>query len=71
MIRKQVTIIAAAVFAAMSGTALAQTTSGSSNTSTTAGQTVAPSASTTVNTEANFKAMPHSTVTIAPSGTTN
>ena len=57
MIRKQFTLIAAAVFATMGGAALAQNTA-NSNTSTTAGQVVAPNASTTTNTESNG-AQPH------------
>jgi hypothetical protein len=57
-------LFSAAALAVCSATVLAQTSSSSN-------QAVAPSASSTVNTDARFKAMPHSNVTISPSATTN
>ncbi|HET7158816.1 MAG TPA: hypothetical protein VFI62_07455, partial [Burkholderiales bacterium] len=52
-------VLSAATFAAFSSAAFAQTGSSSN-------QAVSPSASTTVNAPSEFKAMPHSNVTVSP-----
>lgn len=66
MIRKNsiAGVFGAAALVAFSSAAVAQTSS-------TSQQGVAPSAGSTVNSDARFKAMPHSNVTISPSATTN
>src|SRR5438105_4434322 len=58
------TVVGAGALALLSSAPFAQTSS-------TNNQAVSPSASSSVNANTQFKAMPHSTVTVSPSATTN